>query len=143
MNIKHWQAFREIRKRSKYRGIDFHFSFEEWVAWWEKHLGIDWFEKRGRKKGQYVMARKEDKGSYISENVKCITCGSNVKEAARKRADFRGEKHPGAKLNSRDIITIFNSSIPNKALAKQYGVNADHIGSIKRRRVWKHITIGL
>jgi len=54
---------------AKNRGIEFHFTFEEWAKWWENHLGPNWFKMRGTKRGQYVMARKGDKGSYHPNNV--------------------------------------------------------------------------
>jgi hypothetical protein len=53
---------------SKQRGIDFELTYEQWLEIWESsgfaHL-------RGRKKGQYVMARYGDIGSYSINNV-CI-----------------------------------------------------------------------
>ncbi len=44
-------AFWLQKHKSKKRGIEFLFTFEEWVNWWETQLGPDWFKKRGRKKG--------------------------------------------------------------------------------------------
>jgi len=62
-NAKHWTAFDDQRKRAEERGIYFRFEFEEWLAWWKENLGPNWFEMRGRKKGQYVMARYKDQAS--------------------------------------------------------------------------------
>jgi hypothetical protein len=58
------------------RGIAFEFTFPEWVAWWEKHLGDDWLQLRGL----YVMARWYDDGPYAAHNVKCILARENSAE---------------------------------------------------------------
>src|ERR1700735_4557071 len=63
--------------RAKERNIEFNFSYEEWVKWWENNLGPDWLQKRGIRSGQYCMARFKDKGPYSIENVECITNNEN------------------------------------------------------------------
>jgi len=70
---------------AKDRGIEFHFTFKKWVAWWEKHLGPKWLSKRGRAKTKFVMARKEDKGAYEPSNVICITVSQNASEASARK----------------------------------------------------------
>ena len=67
--------------RAKTRGIEFLFSFDEWIEWWEQNLGSDWFERRGRRRNQYVMARKGDEGPYQLDNVECILSGQNIRDA--------------------------------------------------------------
>lgn len=69
---------------TKQRGIDFDFTFEEWCAWWEKHLGPNWAVMRGCKKGQYVMSRRGDKGPYAAHNVRCILAEHNHLERLSK-----------------------------------------------------------
>lgn len=63
------------KARSKRRGIDFEFSYEEWITWW----GTD-IVNRGRKAGQIVMARNGDIGSYNLNNVHKATVEQNVCE---------------------------------------------------------------
>ena len=63
------------KARSKRRGIDFEFSYDEWIEWW----GAD-ITKRGRKVGQMVMARNGDVGPYCLTNVHKATVEGNVKE---------------------------------------------------------------
>ncbi len=76
-------AFHTQRYDAKRRGIEFLLTFSEWVMWWESELGPDWLIKRGHQKGQFVMARFEDKGPYQLGNIKCIECGDNVSEAQK------------------------------------------------------------
>jgi hypothetical protein len=60
------------------RGIPFLLTREQWYAWWES---TGHFHERGRKKGQYVMARLGDTGSYELGNIKCILATENTSEA--------------------------------------------------------------
>lgn len=68
-------AFSAQKCNAKIRGIEWQFTFEEWLAWW----GDD-FNNRGRKKGQLVMARYNDAGPYHPDNCKKITSGENSRE---------------------------------------------------------------
>ncbi len=65
------------------RGIQFKLTFDEWLMIWTRsgHL-----EERGRKRGQFVMARKGDKGPYAVGNVKIITNGDNNREFPRNES---------------------------------------------------------
>ena len=60
------------------RGIDFCFSFNEWLQFWldSKH----WYE-RGNKKGQYCMSRYNDEGPYRADNVFIQLHGENSRQA--------------------------------------------------------------
>lgn len=80
MQRRYYRAFAAQRKGAKERGIYFRFEFKAWVAWWEGELGPDWFSMRGRKRGQYVMARHQDKGIYAWWNVRCATVEENRKD---------------------------------------------------------------
>lgn len=70
-------CFNDHKKNARKRGIDFHFTFEEWVKWWEDNLGPDWLKLRGRSSKQYQMARKGDEGPYCVHNVECLTRAEN------------------------------------------------------------------
>lgn len=78
-------AYTTQRHCARRRGIAFEFTYEEWLKWWEKHLGEDWIWKRGPHKNQYCMARYYDDGPYAPHNVKCITNLENIVEAHRNR----------------------------------------------------------
>ena len=54
---------------AKERGIEWLLSFEEWYKIW---VDSGKFPLRGRKKGQYCMARFGDVGPYSVDNVKII-----------------------------------------------------------------------
>ena len=143
------------RYGAKRRGIRWRFTFQDWIAWWEKHLGPDWIKKRGRLAGQYVMARKNDCGPYSPINCRCITNCENGQEAhkgkplssqhrqrisAGAKGNVVGEHHGRHKLTTGKVITIFYSDIAQHRLAKRYHVNQSTISLIKAKKTWVHIT---
>jgi hypothetical protein len=72
-------------KRSDKNGnkIEWKLTFEQWWDWWQA-TGL--YDKRGCKKGQYVMARVDDLGPYELGNIFCTTCGENIKASNTVRA---------------------------------------------------------
>ena len=70
-------AFLYQRSEAKRRGILFLLTFEEWLSFWQEsgHL-----HERGRRRGQYCMARFGDIGPYVLGNVKIIQHSDNVIE---------------------------------------------------------------
>jgi len=71
-----WRAFIKHRSVAKQRGIEFLFTFEEWIAIWRD--SGRWTE-RGCRKGQYCMARFGDKGPYATGNVRiCLVTENHV-----------------------------------------------------------------
>jgi hypothetical protein len=78
-NLK--QKYKDQRLAAGYRGIAWHFTYEEWITWWGDDI-----LKRGRLKDQLVMARKNDQGAYHPGNVYKATTGDNVRESCVPRA---------------------------------------------------------
>lgn len=71
-------AFYSQRNTARERGIEFLLTFDEWLQIW---LDSGHLQERGRKCGQYCMARFGDKGPYAIGNVKIILHGENLREA--------------------------------------------------------------
>jgi hypothetical protein len=67
--------FHNHKSRCKRRGIDFQFSYEDWINWWGDDIAL-----RGRNAGQLVMGRIGDKGPYHPTNVYKTTVQQNVKD---------------------------------------------------------------
>src|SRR5579862_3899494 len=73
-----YQAWRAQRHSSLRRGIAFRFTLLAWHCWWNTELtAIGPDAKRGRRKGEYVMARLGDKGDYEHGNVYAATPQQN------------------------------------------------------------------
>jgi len=137
-------SFTKQRHKAKTRGIEFNFTFEEWCSWWEANLGPDWPVKRGRKLGQYVMARKGDSGPYRADNVLCITAQENVKMSFELRGILPREpakrvRKKYGKLTPKEVRTIFRTQATQRALSKKYLVSERMIRLIKNKQVWQHI----
>ena len=81
-NPERW-AYLTQKQHAKRRGIEFLFSFEEWVEWW----GDD-FERRGCGPDDLQMARNDDVGPYHPDNVYKSTTADNASlgNITRKRA---------------------------------------------------------
>jgi hypothetical protein len=45
------QKFHTHKATAKRRSIEFLFTRDEWFAWWEKELGPDWYNLRGKHGG--------------------------------------------------------------------------------------------
>lgn len=85
------QPFFRQRQNARTRGIEWSLTFEEWQQIW---VASGQLLNRGRKKGQYVMARFGDKGPYSISNVEIIQNGDNTRAAhtGRKRSTQTKER---------------------------------------------------
>lgn len=71
-------AYYTQKSRAAMRGIEWHFTPESWWRIWE--ASGKW-RYRGRKSGNFVMARREDVGPYAPDNVRICTGTENLAEA--------------------------------------------------------------
>lgn len=85
---------------AKQRNIPWDFNYCQWIKIWLK--SGHWYE-RGKKPGQYQMARYGDTGPYSPNNVRIITVGDNVREA-----------HLGRKYSQETCDRMSKSRIGNK-----------------------------
>lgn len=155
MSKKHEPSFSELRNAYSIqkhaagkRGIPWKFDFIGWVAVWDLsgHLA-----ERGRKRGQYVMARIGDIGPYSPVNVKIIQCNENVsfaqshrivKPSTRKLLSKPGELNSVAKLTNEQVKTIRRLYIPKskvrgaQALANIYNVNFSVVMNVVKYRTY-------
>jgi hypothetical protein len=132
------------KESSRQRGIPFRFTYERWVRWWEENLGPDWMAMRGHRDGQYVMARRKDKGPYAPWNVECITCNQNHSDTAKNDTSTYGSKNPNARLNEKIAREIYVSTVAEEAaLSKKYDLPFRYILNIKQRKIWARATADL
>jgi NUMOD3 motif len=89
------QAYGSSKTRAKHRGIPFLLTFDEWWKIWQD--SGNW-ERRGSRRGQYVMARYKDRGAYAIGNVRICTAAENQSEQALYlRAETRRLRSENAK----------------------------------------------
>lgn len=70
-------AYLAQRAGARRRGIEWKFTFADWVGAWLKSGRL---HERGRGKDRYVMARFHDAGGYEPSNVYFTTTGGNVSD---------------------------------------------------------------
>jgi len=77
MNKPPRKKYVDQKANAKRRKIPFQLTFDQW---WEIWSSSGKWNKRGRKKGQYCMARKDDCGSYSLGNVFIAPTSQNAGE---------------------------------------------------------------
>lgn len=130
-------AFAHARSNAKLRGIEWEFTFEQWCAWWEANLGFDWMSLRGCRRGQYVMARRLDKGHYVKGNVDCILAEQNHIDYNLRRTKRPRYAPP---LPDETVIAVYKEPGTPTRLSKKYGVTKLQVYCIKTKRYYKKLT---
>jgi hypothetical protein len=77
--IKEYNAH---KNRAKRYGIPFELEYWEWLQIWQDSGHM---HERGKRKGEWCMARTGDTGPYAIGNVRIARCESNHAEAATVR----------------------------------------------------------
>ncbi len=133
--------FRTQRDQAQRRGIAFKFTYEDWVAWWEEKLGPDWERLRGCKRGQFVMARFGDRGSYERHNVRAIRAEENIRLYNKQRKKIKG--YSFQYLSDEIVKAIYLDKSPYKEIARKYEVTTHKIQCIKQKHYYRKITDAL
>jgi hypothetical protein len=74
------RKYNEHKRSAKQRGIPFLLTYDEWLAIWQ---ASGHFDERGKRRGNYCMARFGDAGPYSVDNVRIITMVENAAERSR------------------------------------------------------------
>ena len=82
------KAFLDQRSKARQRGIEFKFSYAEWVAWWGDDMS-----RRGLRSHDLVMARLSDAGPYEVGNVRKLTQAMNKLDVIVAPSRARGYHH--------------------------------------------------
>lgn len=80
------QAFLVQRHQAGLRKIEWQLEYWEWLQIWQDsgHL-----HERGKRHGEWVMARKGDIGPYSAENVKIVRCETNNSQGQIAKSRYR------------------------------------------------------
>jgi hypothetical protein len=116
LQIRH--HFENQRSNANRRGIPFLLTYAEWLRWW---LDSGHAEHRGRNKGQYVMARIGDVGSYALNNIICITNSENISVANTGRntgrkmtAEHRANMITGKRRSAEQRLVVYQAELARK-----------------------------
>lgn len=115
---KYKQGYTRSKADAKRRGIEFHFTFEEWKQWWDE---TGKWDLRGKTKGCYQMCRVNDEGPYKLGNVYCDTveANSSLPHAGQKRTTEWKEKIQ-KKLTSKSKSQQHRKNLSASKLGKRY-----------------------
>lgn len=122
------------RYRAGMRGVEFLLTFEDWMRLWAPY-----WHNRGNLSGQFVMARKGDKGAYKLGNVEIKTQNENARDRKTNRSGARGQIVGTSKLKDKDIPRIRSALArkePKTQIAARYGVSGTAIHYIATGRNW-------
>lgn len=64
----------------------------------------------------------------------------NIRDMVKKGRQAQGERHGNARLTEKDVRAIRVDSRPLKEIAAEYGVRADHICDIRKRKRWRCVS---
>lgn len=86
------EKFKQQARQAKQRGIEWLLTFDEWMSAWRDSGKWD---ERGKRIGQYVMARRGDVGPYALDNIYfCLASENHTHAFTNGRVPPRGEKKP-------------------------------------------------
>ena len=70
------KKYNSQRRRAAQRNIEWLFTYDTWLAWWENTGKLS---ERGKAGDQYCMGRPNDAGPYSPTNAICITNRENAR----------------------------------------------------------------
>lgn len=63
----------------------------------------------------------------------------NQQDMARKNRSVYGEKNGRVKLTAQQVLEIRASTLPQRELARMYGVGQSHIQRVRTKQVWQRV----
>lgn len=90
-----------------------------------------------------VLTGKKKKSYVKSINYKPATLGKKMGEVQKAGLVKRltGSSNPRSILTEADVKHILLSNVPAKTLGLYYGVHPATIFAIRKRRIWKHVSV--
>lgn len=89
--------------------------------------------------GKVVCHRCDNPGCVRVDHLFLGTIADNTRDRDQKGRQARGERNGPAKLTESQVRAIRADARGVRKLSKAYGVAQTTIGSIKKRKTWKHV----
>ena len=91
--------------------------------------------------GILVCHKCDNRPCINPEHLFLGTPKENTQDMMRKgrASHLSGERHPSAKLTREQALVIKYDIRKNTEIAREYGISAHHVGSIKRGIKWQHL----
>jgi hypothetical protein len=95
-----------------------------------------------RPEGHLVRHMDGDRTHISPENLEYGTPLENQRDRARHGTDFKGERHPHARLTEaevREIRDLYDHKIRLRDIADHYGISPSTAQQVGSRRRWAHV----
>ena len=94
-----------------------------------------------RPEGMFALHNDGDPANDSEDNLRWGTHTENMADKKRHgtEPDYRGERHPGAKLTEVDVRYIRSSSARHCDLARELGVKPATVEHVRKRIIWKDV----
>ncbi len=110
------RAYKNQRVCAFNRGIEWQFTYGEWLAVW---VASGRLMERGNRGNQYVMCRRGDAGPYSADNVEILTASQNLSDSHRNgchlqrmtKAEIQAEKDQFFAENGITVLDWLKQSI--------------------------------
>lgn len=96
------------RQSAIMRGIDWHFTFEDWYQLW---LDSGHIHERGRTIGKYCMSRYKDEGPYSPTNVFIQLWTQNTSDAHKGKPKLANRGKPAHNRKQWDDMSVANKKL--------------------------------
>lgn len=113
--------------------------------------------REGKAVRAHRVAYEIFKGPVADDLVVCHTCDApecvnpdhlfigtrkdNNADSARKLRNSYGERNGHARITTVQAVEIYHSTLPQRALAKKYGIHQSTVSDIKTGRRWKYLPV--
>jgi hypothetical protein len=122
--------FKLHRRNARRRGITFAMTFEEW---WQVWQSSGKWSARGRRRGQYCMARHSDRGSYEVGNVRICLFEENCAEQ-----DISGARNPWfGRHHSIEVKAAISASSKETWRKPEFKAAKSAAASAQLKRQWQ------
>ena len=136
-----WTLRKPWRNNSKYFHVDLRSSPGKKCVIKLHHLVLIAFGFKKPFSSAVVRHLNGDPSDNRLCNLKWGTMKENGADSVLHGSSRAGEKHRSAKLTNADVekIRYKFDGVPHVEVAKMFGVSPMTIGSIRKRRTWKHL----
>lgn len=90
-------------------------------------------------KGLVVMHLCDNRPCINPDHLRLGSQQENIQDMTNKKRQAVGVNHGSSKLTEADVIAIRGSSLTQKELAENYGVDSKTIMKVVRNQTWKHL----
>jgi len=107
---------------------------------------LSWIIFKGELDNNLDVCHKCDNPKCVNPNHLFLgTARDNVQDCFnKKRKSHKGEKHPGSKIQEKDVIEIFHLrkiGFTHQKIADKFKLTQSCISNILHRRLWKHVEV--